>query len=779
MDKLNYVFAAREVLTHGKMQGMADKIDELVDTLEDANFGGGVVYAEKYSDDFETALNAAIAASIAEGRAFTTIDCTYFTGTWTFLQTVVIAYPVTLKLGNCHIVSKGENVFDVRSNNVKIEGVNRSTDRTATSVANMTVVELDQSELNVAVWNDSQKGYHIYSHGQKNCQYRNMFLLGRRTTLGRQCGNSSYPINGWGGVYIEPEVPCTTISGNTVNATVIENLLIDGTKVHGIYIDTPILSFIRNCRLSNVAGHGVYVNGGTTMTLEGVYVASCQLAGFCLHGVTYCAVINSVAEYCGIGWWVRSSFNVSIFSPGVEHSVCSGYNLWEREHTADSKYGFNVVASDGNGQTYRVNDVPNDSVSLGGVSVHYKNMFVGIAYLVTGGRNIDIYSPYVTGIGFDPGNVAANEVVYAHHRYFAVLGNARAVNVSNVGFSGGSGSETAHRTLFGRGMRYEVEIAATANGVDLSFNPNNTTLLDDGVSGDIAVMTSNTGVRAQVLNLCANALVRFGNVYYTPVRFSGGLSFEGNFAVGGALTVGGQISTETGILYKGYLREDVSDVLTVTVVYSPASSSIEWTEEGVDLGLSFTAMLGETNVSAGCTYRVYLNGSLYGTYVNVASATVELPGEGDYEVYVVATYVTAGGVQKTATSAVHSFSCEGASVVQPTFVEVESVTYEDTSFCCVFSVRSSFEITSGGAAYSPSNTHPTTSQNNAVASSIAVDSVDDELYHVTVTVPRRNASQTRYVRFYYATNDTDAATTERQYSDTYVVVGSSCELYVE
>lgn len=162
---------------------LTERVSEVEGTLEDANFGGGVVYAEKYSDDFETALNAAIAASIAEGRAFTTIDCTYFTGTWTFLQTVVIAYPVTLKLGNCHIVSKGENVFDVRSNNVKIEGVNRSTDRTATSVANMTVVELDQSELNVAVWNDSQKGYHIYSHGQKNCQYRNMFLLGRRTTL--------------------------------------------------------------------------------------------------------------------------------------------------------------------------------------------------------------------------------------------------------------------------------------------------------------------------------------------------------------------------------------------------------------------------------------------------------------------------------------------------------------------------------------------------------------------------------------------------------------------
>ena len=150
IEKLNYRFASREILTHEKMQGLADKVDELVDGLEGAvdaaevvagaNFGGGVVYAEKYGNDFETALNAAIAASVAEGRAFTTIDCTYFTGRWVFRETVVIETPVTIRLGNVHIVSHGENVFDVRSNNVRIEGVNRSTDRTVTEVPNMTVV---------------------------------------------------------------------------------------------------------------------------------------------------------------------------------------------------------------------------------------------------------------------------------------------------------------------------------------------------------------------------------------------------------------------------------------------------------------------------------------------------------------------------------------------------------------------------------------------------------------------------------------------------------------
>lgn len=777
MEKLNYTFESKEVLRHQKMQGLSNKVDELVDAVNDANWGGGIVYAEKYGTDLENALNAAIAASNQNGKAWTTIDCTWFTGTWTFRNTIVIDKPVTIQFGNCHIISNGENVFEIKCNNVRIEGVNRSTDRTMTDVPNMTVIELDQSGLDVSVWNDGCKGYHIFSHGNKNCQYRNMFLKGRRTTLGRQCDNLNYPINGWGGIHIEPSVPCTTISGNTVNATIIENLLIDGTKAHGIYMDTPILSLIRNCRLSDIAGHGVFINGGTTLTLESVYVASCQLAGFCIMGATYCAVINSVAEYCGIGWWIRASFSISIFSPGVEHSVYSGYNLWENTKTATSKYGFNIVTYDDNGNPYRINDVPNDSLSIGGRNVHYKDMFIGIAYLVTGGRNVDIYSPYVTGIGFDPGNDESKEVVRPHHRYMAILGNARAVNISNVGFSAGASSENAHKTLFGQGMKYEIEISAAANGVDLSFNPNNSTLLDDGESGNIEILTSNTSLRAQILNLCANAMIRFGNVFYTPVRFAGGLSFDGNFAVGGALTVGGQISTETGILYKGYLREDVSDVLTVAVVYNPDDTVIAWQDDGVTLALAFTAMLGDTDVSANATYKVYLNGSLYTTATNVTSASVLLQSEGDYEIYVVATYRDGSGAVKTATSATRTVTYKGSTVIQPTFAGIESITYAEKSYTVVFAVRSSFIINLAGAAHSPSNTHPTTSQNDKVAQSIVQDSVDEELWHITVSPNRSSPTQTRYVRFYYQTNDESAVSREKQYSDTYVVLNESINLY--
>lgn len=779
MDKLNYRFEAREVLTHERMQGIVDKVDELVDgmagavaaveTVEGANFGGGVVYAERYGDDLEVALNAAIAASVEEGRAFTTIDCTRFTGEWTFRETVVVNWPVTIRLGNCHIVSHGENVFDIRSNNVRIEGLNRSTDRTDTT-GNATVIVCTH------VSGEPNEGYHIYSRGRKNCQYRNLYLKGTRTTLGRQCRNGSWPINGCGGIYIEKGNPGTTAAGNTCNATVIENVLMDGSKAHGIYIDTPILSMIRNCRLSNIAGHGVFVNGGTTVTLENVYVASARLAGVCLYLVTYCAVINSVVEYAGVGWWLRSCANVSVFSPGVEHTINNGKNPWSKSYgtTQNEKkgYGFGLTTLNEAGQEVRINDVPDEAYYLRGVSTAVCNMFVGIGYLVTGGRNIDIYSPYVTGIGFDP--EGGDDVVQAALRYFIVTGNARAVNVSNVGFSGGSSGEAAHKEAVRSAIAYEMEIGSEVDGIDVSFNPTNSTLA--GVVSVDEPVTANTAVRAQILNLCENAQIRYGNTYYTGLRLAGGLAIDGVLSVG-RLNVEGQLYAGGGILYRGSVEKDLSNVdLELNVTYSPAGTEIEYVEDGFVLRMMLSAVLGDADVTRRVAYEVYLNGSLYGTYSGEDTVYIPISSPGAYSVYVVATY-SDGKTVKTATSETRYLTYKAKAVVQPTFYRIESAEYEEKTYTVVFCVRSSFEITEAGAAHSPSNTSPTVNQNKAVASSIVADENNAEVYHVTVTANRSNASQTRYVRFYYATNDSNAETTERQYSETYVVQGSSITPY--
>lgn len=487
------------ITTHGIVYGVGS-----------AESQGGVIYAEKYGKDLDTALRQSLEASKASG--ITTIDTRYFTGKHSLKSTITIDTSVKIIFGNIWITSTGENVFEFKSDNIILEGAGRASDKNMITGDNLTVIELDQSTLGVEVLNSGMKGYHIFSHGNKNCHVRNMVLQGKRTTLGRQCENLGYPIDGWGGIYFEPSVPCTSKSGNTCNAIILENLLINGTKAHGIYIDTPILSTIRNVRLSDVAGHGVFINSGTSLLVDSVYVASCSLAGFCFYGITYCSVLNSVAEQCGLGWWVRSSFNVSLFSPGVEHTYYSGYNLYEDTKTSTSKYGFNINAYDDSGKSYRVNDVPNDTVTMGGSSVHWRNLFIGNAFMVTGGRNIDLYSPYVTGIGFTPGGTS--ETVRNQHRYFAVVGNSRSVSLNNCGISGGASSEGTHKDLFGKNMKWEIEIGPEVEGANLTFNPNNTTLIGD----DIPEVTSDLSQRAQILNLCSTSLIRFGNTIYTQVE---------------------------------------------------------------------------------------------------------------------------------------------------------------------------------------------------------------------------------------------------------------------
>lgn len=81
---------------------------------------------------------------------------------------------------------------------------------------------------------------------------------------------------------MEKADPSSTFGGNTCNNVRMENLLISGTKAHGIYIDTPILSTIKNVRLSDIGGHGVFINAGTSLAFENVYMASANMAGFCI-----------------------------------------------------------------------------------------------------------------------------------------------------------------------------------------------------------------------------------------------------------------------------------------------------------------------------------------------------------------------------------------------------------------------------------------------------------------------------------------------------------------
>lgn len=463
--------------------------DELMQKIESQY--GGYVFGDQYSSNFEEALNMALEQSKTSDTSI--IDMTAFTGEHYCNNQFVIDHPVIIKLGSARITMNDVNFFNIQSSNVTIEGCGKSSDYESINISNSTTLVLN------GISNLPNEGYHIYSKGNKNCVYKNMNLKGIKTTLGRRCESTTHPINGTGGIYIEKANPGTTASGNTCNATILENLLIDGTKAHGIYIDTPILSKLDNIRLSNIAGHGVYISGGTSTTLTSVYIASCELAGFLIHGSTYMDLINCVAENCGCGFWFRSAFNISTFNPGIESTKNKGGNPWSQSEG----YGFNITTTNQAGETVRIKDIPDESWTYAdnSSSISAAGLFKGFGIIITGGKNIDIYSPYIFNISTNnPSNVINDGACYVK-----VLGNNRMSRITGLGLKDTIGVDPV----------YEVDIASSVKGFTLGYDVEDNTF-KNGYTNSTPIVTSGAkgATTAPVYNASSTSVIISNNYVY-------------------------------------------------------------------------------------------------------------------------------------------------------------------------------------------------------------------------------------------------------------------------
>lgn len=457
---------------------------------------GGTIYAETYDNqNFETALELAL-KDATEGA---TIDCTYFKGKHTVTYGYEITKPVQLIFGDIDVTftnTTGSNLFNIKSNNVIIKGQNRNTDKN-TIYKGSTIFRMLNAD------NSRDGGYHIMSKGNKNLIIRDLTLIGLQSTLGRQYNNTNYPINGCGGIYIEKLKPEVTESANTCNAIRLQNLLIDKTKAHGIYLSTPILSLLKDIRISDCAGHGVFINGGTTTLFESVYIASCQMAGFCIYGHTYGTMLNCVAENCGCGFWIRSSFNISLFNPGIETTRSYGANPWKNSQPISKVYGFNLKTLSSTGEEITIPDVNSGS----------SGYFIGYGFIISGGRNISLYGPYAMSIG----NSAVYEV-YPNGtskskklRYLLVTGNNRSSYIVNCGFKDGSGAAAI--------ISNEIEIDSEVKTLELTYDVNETTF---STYTSPTPITKDTSLTAPILCLSDNVLIRSGKDFLTSINIQGG-----------------------------------------------------------------------------------------------------------------------------------------------------------------------------------------------------------------------------------------------------------------
>jgi hypothetical protein len=467
----------------------------------------------------------------------TIIDCTRYEGQMEFLtETVVITKSVKLVFPamSVYYVSDGgirDHMFWIKADNVTIEGTGRSSkkDTVSSTYAN--------TQFHMVFPNNVTQngGYHISNENitpDTVTEAYNVITLKGFDCIGVEQnyddsgpGNTivpvpwpstspNFPLPGYGagGICIVEGNPFVSGGGNAVNQVYIENIFVWKTRDHGILLLGAILAQIVNCRVSNAAGHGFYLGGtcvdndppftlgGSTSTyFVNCYASSGKLAGFCAHSASYSQFQNCAAEFFGMGYFLRSAFNVSLFGCGAEQNDISVNIPVNMGITFKSYDGTSVVDK-------TLNDIGTD----------VRNRYKGSSLFIAGGRNLYIPNFFSTEPGNRADEALPGSIVTAHINIFQA---ARAVYIVNPRLTGTSPVVNP--------IRIELSGVDVPRDVNLFFNP-----ADDRPSGDYFAEAPNvtltklpstpmpTESNGIVLDEGVNTEIKNGATFYRPFIYT-------------------------------------------------------------------------------------------------------------------------------------------------------------------------------------------------------------------------------------------------------------------
>ena len=425
--------------------------------------------------NYETNLNfgATLQSAINSVATGSIIDCTTYTGSQSITSSIIINKPLTIRLGysdinvNFNTFNTSSHLFNINNtSNVIIEGLGRSPKSDF------------QSSPTRIIMNNTGSGYHIFGTGSNSIIIQNLDLIGVQS--------SNYDLTtGAGGVcFIEPN-PGVSQAGNTVNNISISNLFVSGTRDHGIYFVGSILSEVKNCRVSNAGGHGFFTTEGSTSTqFTNCYASSGKLAGFCIYNTSYSTLENCSAENFSAGYWIRSSFNISLIGCGAESNKLSG-----TLPTDDLGISFG---------SYAVDDW----------TTSYSSLMSGSSYVLTGGKNIVLNNPYSK----DPGG---NGIAYNDTCHYAIA-------------STNSGSILLSPRCVkadGPSLNYDIlikDVSGAPRDLNVIFNPENQGTVTPTTSGEYITTIYNPGTTNTVIcDQGINTEVKSGNDYFTNITVHG------------------------------------------------------------------------------------------------------------------------------------------------------------------------------------------------------------------------------------------------------------------
>lgn len=498
---------------------------------------GVEVYVEDYAGTtFEDKLNTAI-NTVNFG---TTINCSNYTGNQTILNTINITKPLTLKFGYITLIKDstvppadlakhqlGDHLFNIQSHNVKILGAGRAMNPEADTITDyadfaslpatgslsttyrtldtellyrwngstyyeITIADLPIAPTRFKMTTSSIGGFHIYGKGHGNIELAGFVCEGVRGPLNSVLGVS---MTGCGGIHLEKEIAGEVTAYNTVAQLSIRDILIEGTVIHGIFIDAPIVARLENIRVSRAGAHGIYIYNGTSSSMLNCYVSSAHKAAFCIQNHAYASMIGCAAEYAGVGYWLRNTSATSILSCGSESQRQKGSNM------VNSGY------SQWNGET---------EVPVSDVGADYAGVFRGVGYLITGGKSFNLNAVYSTNVtsGSDstPYESSAQSCRYACH--IRLIGNVQGGSIFNPKFNT---SSTEH--MWGD---HEIRIDGLAGNypsdISIDYNPT-ASIITPTVSGIHVETVETSGNRSAILNLGSNIKIAYGKTEYHQINY--------------------------------------------------------------------------------------------------------------------------------------------------------------------------------------------------------------------------------------------------------------------
>jgi parallel beta-helix repeat protein len=459
----------------------------------------------------------------------TIIDCTRYEGTTQTLSTTVditksikLVFPaMTIQYTSASVT---DHMFHIKKNNVFIEGTGRSS-----KLDQVVALSNTQFHMFTPVGATSNGGYHVTNINEDVATNQDGYNV--ITLIGFDCigveqvyntsGAPSYNIvtttYGVGGICITEGNPFVTGGGNAVNQIYIANIFVWKTRDHGILLLGAILAQIINCRVSRAAGHGFYLGGTATsitpsnpnvLTLGGstssyflnCYASSGRLAGFCIHSSSYSQLQNCAAENFGMGYLLRSGFNISLFGCGAE----------ENNPSDDVPVNMNIsFQSFENGVLYtsKLNDI-------GGSEL--KDNYKGSSLYISGGRNLYIPNFFSTepggyNPGVDPGSSRTTHIT--------ILGNARAVYLTNPRLTGQS--RVVNPIRIERSTQGDIN-SDKPRDVNLFFNPKDdrpddgTTWYDSAPDFTFTRSGATGACTGIIMDQGTNTEVKNGSTYYTP-----------------------------------------------------------------------------------------------------------------------------------------------------------------------------------------------------------------------------------------------------------------------